>query len=91
MVAAISFATLGMLAGPSMAQPASSDATPGEDFPLPFALPPPADTGKPRFFVPPPVVPPPAGCAAALDCRLRVLGVIQHNGAVELNATMLKW
>ena len=59
-------------------------------FPLPLDLSPPADTGKPRLFVPPPA-PPQAGCAAAFDCRLRVIGAMRRNGAVELNASILKW
>jgi len=50
---------------------------------------PPADTGKPRFFVPPPETQP--GCAAVLGCRVRVLGAIRHNGAVELNGALFKW
>jgi len=75
----------------AIAQPASSDMVAAEGFPLPLGLPMPADTGKPRFFVPPPVTPPPSGCAASFDCRVKVIGAVQHNGAVELNATVLKW
>jgi hypothetical protein len=78
-------------AGVAMAQPAPSDMVAADGFPLPFNLPPPADTGKPRFFVSPPEAPPPSGCSASLDCRVRVIGEIQRNGAVELNATALRW
>ena len=80
---------------PGASLAAAQSAAPGtiaiEGFPLPLDLPPPADTGKPRFFVPPPASPPPGGCAVAFDCRVRVIGTVQRNGAVELNATMLKW
>jgi hypothetical protein len=31
------------------------------------------------------------GCTPGLQCRLRLLGVIQNNGAVELRATAFKW
>jgi hypothetical protein len=53
-------------------------------------LPPPADTDKPHLFGLP-LLPPPMGCAAAFDCRVRVVGTVQHNGAVVLNATAFKW
>lgn len=58
----------------------------------PFVLDPsaPADTGKPRYFVTPDL-PPSPGCAAMLDCRLRVIGAVQHNGAVEVNGALFKW
>jgi len=58
--------------------------------PLSLELPPPADTGKPRLFELP-LLSPPTGCAAAFDCRVRVIGTVEHNGAVMLNATALKW
>jgi hypothetical protein len=93
--AAIGFVMLGALrlAGmPAMAQTAPTNPAVVEGFPLPLALPPAANTGKPRFVVPaPPDPPPPGGCAAAFDCRVRVIGAIQHDGAVELNADVLKW
>jgi hypothetical protein len=60
-------------------------------FSLPLDPSPFADSGKPHVFVLPPVTPPPSGCATAFDCRLRLLGAIQHDGAVELNATVFKW
>jgi hypothetical protein len=31
------------------------------------------------------------GCTPGLQCQLRLLGVIQNNGAVELRATAFKW
>jgi len=89
--AVIVFAGLLFDAGAAIAQPASSDMVAAEGFPLPLSLPPPADVGKPRFFVSPAVTPPPSGCAASFDCRVRVIGAIQHNGAVELSATALRW
>ena len=84
------FVALALSGGPATAQSSSTTATTADGFPLPLD-PPSAATGTPQFYVPPPVVPPPAGCAAAFDCRVQVLGAIQHNGAVELNATLFKW
>ncbi|HVH78825.1 MAG TPA: hypothetical protein VM782_05510 [Stellaceae bacterium] len=63
----------------------------GEGLLLPLNLPADADTGKPRFFVSPPAGSPPSQCAPAFDCRLRVIGEIRRNGAVELNASIFKW
>ncbi len=31
------------------------------------------------------------GCASGSQCRFRLLGVIQNNGAVELRATAFTW
>jgi hypothetical protein len=31
------------------------------------------------------------GCTPGLQCRLRLLGVIQNNGAVELRTTVHRW
>lgn len=76
---------------PAVAQAVSDNVAAVEGFPLPLGLPSPADTGKPSLFVPPPVMPPPAGCAAAFACRVRVIGAIQRNGAVELDTSVLKW
>lgn len=85
------FMVLAVCGGPAMAQ-SSPDAatTAGGGFPLPLAPSAPM-TGTPQFYVHPPVTPPPSGCAAAFDCRVQLLGAIQHNGAVELNATLFKW
>jgi len=77
--------------GRATAQALSDSVAAAEEFPLPLGLPAPADTGKPSLFVPPPTVPPPAGCAAAFDCRIRVIGAIQRNGAVELRTNVFKW
>jgi len=60
----------------------------------PLLLPSPADTGKPVIFEPPPLVADPMarpGCPAALPCGVRIIGTVQKNGAVELNATALRW
>ena len=75
---------------PAWAQQAIQAApTPGNQ-PLVLDLTPPADTGKPRYFAP--QDPPPSpGCAALLDCRVKVIGALQHNGAVEFNGALLKW
>jgi len=78
-------------AQPATSDPAARDMVAAEGFPLPLDLPPAAETGKPRFFVAPPVTPPASGCAASFDCRVRVIGAIERNGAVELNATAFKW
>jgi hypothetical protein len=74
----------GAAAAQQAAQPSAAPA-------LQLDLPAPADTGKPRAFNPHLDPAPPPGCAVALNCRLRVIGEVQHNGAVELNATLFKW
>jgi hypothetical protein len=79
------------LAQPATSDPGARDMVAANGFPLPLDLPPAADTGKPHFFVAPSVMPPPSGCAVSFDCRVRVIGAIERNGAVELNATALKW
>jgi hypothetical protein len=91
-------AAMGALVGlalggvPAMAQQISDGMAAAEGFPLSPNPAPPADTGKPLFFAPPAMrLPPAANCDAALDCRLRAIGTVQHNGAVELEATILKW
>jgi len=83
--------TLAAQRTPAMAQVVSDNVAAAEGFPLPLGLPAPADTGKPNLFVPPPMTPPLGDCAAAFDCRVRVIGAIQRNGAVELNTSVLKW
>ena len=90
MMAIITVAVLTAGSGPATAQQRTGEPA-AEGFPLPLNLPPDADTGKPRFFVSPPAAAPSSGCAAAFDCRVRVIGAIRHNGAVELNAGILKW
>lgn len=88
-VVMLAFAVCGAVRGE--AQTVSDNVAAAEGFPLPLGLPSPADTGKPSLFVPPPLTPPTSGCAATFDCRIRVIGAIQHNGAVELNTRILKW
>jgi len=73
------------LSGATLAQQVAPSARP-----LVLDLPPPADTGTPRFFAPRDL-PPSANCVAVLDCRVKVIGEVQHNGAVELNGALLKW
>jgi hypothetical protein len=91
MPAIIAVAALALCGGAAKAQPAANNPAAVEGLPLPLDLPEAAFSGKPRFFLPPPMVAPPSGCAAAFDCRVRVIGAIQHNGAVELNAAVFKW
>ena len=79
-----------VLCGPAMAQSSSNAMTTIDGFPLSPGLSSGA-TGTPQFYVPPPLTPPPTGCAAAFDCRVQLLGAIQHNGAVVLNAAILQW
>jgi len=58
-------------------------------------LPYPTDSGKPLIYDPQFLGKTDSdqrsGCTAGLQCRLRLLGVIQNNGAVELRATAFKW
>ncbi len=58
-------------------------------------LPRPAESGKPIFYDPQLVEKGErdrvSGCSPGLQCRFQLLGVIQHNGAVELRATALTW
>ena len=59
-----------------------------------LALPPhPTDTGKPVIYDPPFAAKSDddTGCAPGFSCRLRLLGVIQNNGVVELRATAFTW
>jgi hypothetical protein len=62
--------------------------------PAMLALPPhPTDAGKPVIYDPPFVATPEGSreCAPGFSCRLRLLGVIQNNGVVELRATAFTW
>jgi hypothetical protein len=84
--AALIAAAIGAL--PAAAQQAVSSA------PMTLALPPhPTDTGKPVIHDPPFTAKSDddTGCAPGFSCRLRLLGVIQNNGAVELRGTALTW
>ena len=53
----------------------------------------PTDAGKPVIYDPRFVAKSDDGkdCAPGFSCRLRLLGVIQNNGAVELRATAFTW
>ena len=84
-------AVLALGGGPAIPQTSSDSVAVPQGFPLPLDQPPRADTGKPHLFAAPPVLSPPEGCAAALDCRVRVIGAIQRNGAVTVETSVLKW
>jgi hypothetical protein len=60
-----------------------------------LSLPRPADSGKAIIYDPQFVEKGKkdarSGCSPGLQCRLRLLGVIQNNGAVELQATAFTW
>jgi hypothetical protein len=63
-----------------------------EAFPLPLGASRPAESGKPLNLTPPAPAPvAPSGGCAAWDCRFRVIGTVQHNGAVEFNTNLLRW
>jgi hypothetical protein len=89
-LAALAPASL-LCATPALAQSAAHEPAATAGFPLPIDPGLAAEAGKPRPFVLVPAAPPATGCTTALDCRLRVIGAVQHNGAVELNAAVLKW
>lgn len=81
-------AVIGVLAAamPALAQQA----------PAPLDWPPyPTAAGKPLIYDPQFAAKadkdPQFGCTPGLQCRLRLLGVIQNNGAVELRATAFRW
>ena len=62
--------------------------------PGPLTLPAyPTDAGKPVIFGPGFTAKSDEdkGCAPGFSCRLRLLGVIQNNGAIELRATAFTW
>jgi hypothetical protein len=86
--AAVGFAALGLCALPTAAQ----QPVGGE--PVTLTLPPhPTDAGKPVIYDPQFAAKSDdkRGCALGLSCRLRLLGVIQNNGAVELRARAFTW
>jgi len=74
-----------------VALPAAAQQPPAAWTPLPH----PTDSGKPVIFDPQYAAKAEDdrrfGCAAGPQCRWHVLGVIQNNGVVELQATALKW
>ena len=62
--------------------------------PAPLTLPlHPTEVGKPLIYDPQFVAKSrdDKGCSPGFLCRLRLLGVIQNNGAVELRATAFTW
>jgi hypothetical protein len=88
---------LGLIAAPL---PAAAQQT----LPLPqerpaiaplMLLPRPTDAGKPIVYGPAFAAEADRawrlGCAPAPSCRVRLLGVIERNGAVALEATAFKW
>jgi hypothetical protein len=73
-------------AAPATAQQASTPWLP---------LPRPADRGKAVIYSPEFLAKEDYdrahGCTPGLQCRVRLLGVIENNGAVELRATAFTW
>ena len=86
--AAVLFAAMAAYGVPAAAEQA------GGGVPMPLLLPPhPTETGKPVIYDPQFVAKSDddKNCAPGFSCRLRLLGVIQNNGAVELRATAFSW
>ena len=72
----------------------AAEQQPGGGGPVLLTLPPyPTDAGKPVIYGPQFIAKSDEdkGCAPGFSCRLRLLGVIQNNGAVELRATAFTW
>src|SRR5271157_1298033 len=93
-------AAAALVASAAAALPAASQQSlPAVEFPgsqTPLPLPPrPPDTGKPLIYDPQFVAKSDSderfGCSPLLSCRIKLLGVIQNNGAVELRATAFRW
>ncbi|HEX4185663.1 MAG TPA: hypothetical protein VHY78_07370 [Stellaceae bacterium] len=87
------FGAAALVAAAIWAQPAAAQqaASAGQ---MTLTLPPhPTDAGKPAIYDPQFVAKSEddGGCAAGSLCRLRLLGVIQNNGVVELRATAFTW
>ena len=82
---------IGLVASMAAALPAAAQETP----PGWLSLPRPADSGKAIIYDPQFAAKGEkdsrSGCTPGLQCRLRLLGVIQNNGAVELRATAFTW
>lgn len=72
---------------------AAQQSVGGGPAPLTLLLPHPTDAGKPLIYDPQFVAKSDdeKGCAPGFSCRLRLLGVIQNNGVVELRATAFTW
>ena len=82
-----------LAAAAAWALPAAAQQAVGEG-PAPLALPSfPTDAGKPVLYSSQFIAKSDEnkGCAPGFSCRLRLLGVIQNNGAVELRATAFTW
>ncbi len=75
------------------AQPAAAQQAVGGGPGLFTLAPHPTDAGKPVIYDPQFVAKADEekGCAPGFSCRLRLLGVIQNNGVVELRATAFTW
>jgi hypothetical protein len=92
------YAAAALLAAAACAVPAAAQQTVGGG-PAPLTLPlHPTEAGKPLIYDPQFVAKSgddkagdDRGCAPGFSCRLRLLGVIQNNGAVELRATAFTW
>ncbi len=92
------YAAAALLAAAACAVPAAAQQTIGGG-PAPLTLPlHPTEAGKPLIYDPQFVAKSgddkagdDRGCAPGFSCRLRLLGVIQNNGAVELRATAFTW
>jgi len=83
----------GLVAAIAGAGPAAAQQAVGSG-PAPLTLPPHrTDTGKPLIYDPQFVAKSDEDkvCAPGFSCRLRLLGVIQNNGAVELRVTVFTW
>ena len=85
--------TVAMLAAGTYAIPAGAQQAVSAG-PATLTLPPqPTDAGKPVIYDPQFVAKSEddSGCAVGSPCRLRLFGVIQNNGAVELRGTVFTW
>ena len=82
-----------LVAAAICAQPAVAQQAVGGGSATLILPPHPTDTGKPVIYDPQFVAKSDddSGCTTGLPCRLRLFGVIQNNGAVELRATAFTW
>jgi len=85
------FAAALLAAGVGSAAPLAAQQAPLPSLALRY----PTDSGKPMIFDPPTLTKEEndrlSGCTPGLQCRFRLLGVIQNNGAVELRGTAFTW
>lgn len=85
------FAAALLAAGVGSAAPSAAQQAPLPSLALRY----PTDSGKPMIFDPPTLTKEEndrlSGCTLGLQCRFRLLGVIQNNGAVELRGTAFTW